>query len=174
MEGQQQLVLSRCGWSAWLGAELVPSPAPGQLLGGLLPSFGHPLLGTLSRGPSLVLLPGSWAGHTGFFTAVFTASHLWGMDCSWNLVSPKDHIGIFCMFCSERKDAANSPLTACSPPCSPSLGSEQAGTCLPVLSYPAELACTLTLPFPLLWWVGDFQRSKVGVHWNCNPNVQIT
>lgn len=30
--------------------------------------------------PSLVLLPGPWAGHTGFPTAVFTASHPWGVS----------------------------------------------------------------------------------------------
>lgn len=64
MEGQQQLVLSRYGWSAWLGAELVPSPAPGQLLGGLLPSLGHPLLRTLPGPAPRVLGWTHWVLHS--------------------------------------------------------------------------------------------------------------
>lgn len=62
------------------------------------------------------------------------------------------------------------PEEGCSLP-----GSEQVDACLPALSCPAELAGALTLPFlPLPWWVGDLQRNKVGVHWNCNPNSRIT
>lgn len=166
MEGQQQLVLSHCRWSPWLGAELVPSPAPGQLLGDCCPP-----LGTLPGPAPRALGCTHWVPHSCVHCIPPLRSE-WIAAGTWFLLRIMLVSSACCL--QSKKCSKLSPV-ACSPPCSPSLGSEQAGTCLPALSCPAELACTLTLPFPLLLWsVGDFQRSKVGVHWNCRPNVQIT
>lgn len=135
----------------------------------------------LPRMPSLVPLPGSWAGYTGLLAAVLTASLRWGGGRSWNLVIPhptKTTLASPARVASRARRCSKPStwlLTARSPPCAPSAGSEQAGACLPVLSYPAELAGALTLPFPPLpWRVGDLPRSKVGVPRTCNPNSQTT